>query len=309
MTEAAFLPAAGAVVRWRSWPWRWVSGAVLLAMLWWWAIGRWPVDGLQWQALSHLAPESELRHQVQARGVLRVSVRSYSRPSLPNAPLPAEPDVLDWAYAQWLGQALGVPVELADHTVVADIRLQGEVQERAAAASPEYSTSYGERWVQLVVLRSQRSRWERMFQPVWARGWAGLWSEQGIAVAPAFLPPTVCVGEGAYPTAALQARGLRPMVARSSIHAISNFLSGQCDALAESPAVVQRLLGQSSWRFYAPLGRAWEAKTSANYTRDPWLAHMQAQWLASTARQQALDNRTSTIALEASLLEDGAICH
>ena len=48
-------------------------------------------------------------------------------------------------------------------------------------------------------------------------------------------------------------------------------------------------------------------KADAQSTR--WLQHAIQQWQRSGLQQRAQDNRVSTIALEASLLEDGAICH
>ena len=49
------------------------------------------------------------------------------------------------------------------------------------------------------------------------------------------------------------------------------------------------------------------AKADAQSTR--WLQNAVQQWQRSGLQQRAQDNRVSTIALEASLLEDGAICH
>lgn len=79
---------------------------------------------------------------------------------------------------------------------------------------------------------------------------------------------------------------------------------------------MDRLLSQSSWRFYARLGSSFVADEAAGIQlraddaqSSQWLQQALQQWHASGLQQQALNNRVSTIALEASLLEDGAICH
>lgn len=242
--------------------------------------------------------------QAQQQGVLKLALRSYSRPSLPNDPLPPEPDVLDEALARWLGQQLGVHVQLTNWQQ-ADIALQGSSTE---GATTQAGTDYAESGLQLVSLKQQAARWSSFAPSYWQM----------------FLPaadktaegPSVCVGTGVASAQSLQVRGLQPQIAPSSIHAISDFLAGRCDLLADTPAVIDRLLTQEQWRFYARLGTRFSADDpagialrSADAQSTQWLQQSLQQWRASGQQQQAHSNRASTIALEASLLEDGAICH
>ncbi|MEG0445629.1 MAG: hypothetical protein RR855_13050 [Comamonas sp.] len=242
--------------------------------------------------------------QAQQQGVLKLALRSYSRPSLPHDPLPPEPDVLDQALAQWLGRQLGVRVQLTS-VQQADIALQGM---RFENATPQTANSYAEPGLQLVSLKQQAARW-RSFAP-------GYWQLFEPAARKTTAGPSVCMGQGLASAQSLLARGLQPQIAPSSIHAISDFLAGRCDLLADTPAVITRLLTQPSWRFYARLGQHFAPDAQADITlrsKDEqsaqWLQQSLRQWRASGQQQQAFNNRVSTIALEASLLEDGAICH
>lgn len=280
--------------------WCWVAAGLLLPLLWWLLIGQQPVPALQ-----TAAPSSPWQEQVLQQGVLKVAVRSYPRPSLPDAPLPPEPDVLDLAYAQWLADQLQVPLQL-QAPEAADLQLQ---EHAALATGPAALHGYGDTQLQLVVLRQQLPRWHPWAPSVW-HNWLPRFLTAFIPAPAADATPRVCMGTGVAPAAALQARGWQPVVARSSIHAISEFLSGQCDALAESPALIARLLAQPSWRFYAPLGHPWSAQTAATpQTDDAWLQAMQRRWRGSHVWHQTLQHRTSTLLLEAAMLEDGAICH
>lgn len=280
--------------------WCWVAAGLLLPLLWWLLIGQQPVPALQ-----TAAPSSPWQEQVLQQGVLKVAVRSYPRPSLPDAPLPPEPDVLDLAYAQWLADQLQVPLQL-QAPEAADLQLQ---EHAALATGPAALHGYGDTQLQLVVLRQQLPRWHPWAPSVW-HNWLPRFLTAFIPAPAADAAPRVCMGTGVAPAAALQARGWQPVVARSSIHAISEFLSGQCDALAESPALIARLLAQPSWRFYAPLGHPWSAQTAAApQTEDAWLQAMQRRWRGSHAWHQTLQHRTSTLLLEAAMLEDSAICH
>lgn len=287
--------------RWPRWPrWRWVAAGLLLPLLWWLLIGQQPVP-----ALATAAPGSPWQERVLQQGVLKVAVRSYPRPSLPDHPLPPEPDVLDLAYAQWLADQLQVPLQL-QAPEAADLQLQ---EHAIQAAAPAALHGYGDRQLQLVVLRQQLPRWQPWAPAIW-QNWLPRSLTALIPAPAADAAPRVCMGTGLAPVAALQARGWQPVVARSSIHAISNFLSGQCDALAESPELIARLLAQPSWRFYAPLGSSWSPHAdAAPLPDDAWLQAMQQRWLGSDTRRQTLQHRTSTVLLEAAMLEDGAICH
>lgn len=269
-----------------------IAAAVALALFW-----------PSLPAYSSASPGPVLA-QAQQQGVLKLALRSYSRPSLPSDPLPPEPDVLDQALAQWLGRQLGVRVQLTD-LQQADIALQGMRLENAA---PQTVSGYAEPGLQLVSLKQQAAR-RRSYAPSY---WPLLEPKTRQTTA----SPSVCVGTGVASAQSLQARGLQPRIAPSSIHAISDFLAGRCDLLADTPAVIDRLLTQDSWRFYVRLGHGFDSDDQAGITlrrKDEqsaqWLQQSLQQWRASGEQQQAFNNRVSTIALEASLLEDGAICH
>ena len=277
-----------------------VSGAVAAVM----ALALlWPSIPL---SATNAAPGPVLQ-QAQQRGVLKVALRSYSRPSLPGDPLPPEPDSFDWTLAQWLGQQLQIKVEAVPANE-ADVVLSG-ITEEQLTANQQTPSGYADEALQLVALKKQLPQWQG-FAP---GGWHLL--------LPAFLksdatPPTVCAGTGVVSAAALQSRGLQPQIAPSAIHAVSDFLAGKCDLLAESPATLDRLLTQDSWRFYARLGGHFSTQGKAHIAlRAPdsqsqqWLQQTLRQWRSNGQQQRALASRVSTIALEASLLEDGAICH
>ena len=268
--------------------------------------------GVLWPALPDLGgteAAGPVLQQVQRQGVLHVALRSYVRPSLPGEPLQPEPDVYDQALADWLGRQLGTSVRITPASD-ADLVLEGMAsQDTEAVSQRQTSGSYIPGRLQLLVLRQQASRFSRHAPGHWT-SWLPHVAQKATA------PSTVCVATGQASANTLQAQDLQPLFAPSSIHAVSDFLAGKCHVLAESPEVITRLLQQDSWRFYERLGSSFRtsdqahirlARADAQSTR--WLQHAVQQWQRSGLQQRAQDNRVSTIALEASLLEDGAICH
>lgn len=274
-----------------------VAAAIALALLW-------PSMPL---SAANAAPGPALQ-QAQQRGVLKVALRSYSRPSLPGEPLPPEPDSFDLMLAQWLGQQLQIKVEAVPANE-ADVVLSGITTDAVPTSQQRTPSGYTEEALQLVALKKQLPQWQSLAPGGWQ------------LLLPSFLKsetaqPTVCAGTGVVSAADLQNRGLEPKIAPSAIHAASDFLAGKCDLLVESPATLDRLLTQDSWRFYERLGGSFSTQGKAHITlRIPdaqsqqWLQQTLRQWRSSGQQQRALDSRISTIALEASLLEDGAICH
>lgn len=268
--------------------------------------------GVLWPALPQLGgteAAGPVLLQAQRNGVLHVALRSYARPALPGEALPPEPDVYDQALADWLGRQLGTSIKIPPASD-ADLVLEGMApQDDPAAADRQTGGSYMPQSLQLLVLKQQAS--------LWSRHAPGHWSSWLPHVARKAAPrPTACVATGQASASTLQAQGLEPLFAPSSIHAVSDFLAGKCHVLAESPEVITRLLQQDNWRFYERLGNRFRStdqahirltKADAQSTR--WLQHAVQQWQRSGLQQRAQDNRVSTIALEASLLEDGAICH
>lgn len=274
-----------------------VAAAIALALLW-------PSMPL---SATNAAPGPALQ-QAQQRGVLKIALRHYSRPSPPGEPLPPEPDSFDLMLAQWLGQQLQIKVEAVPANE-ADVVLSGITTDPVPTSQQQTPSGYADETLQLVALKKQLPQWQSLAPGGWQ------------LLLPSFLKseatqPTVCAGTGVVSAATLQNRGLQPKIAPSAIHAVSDFLAGKCDLLVESPATLDRLLTQYSWRFYERLGGRFSTQGKAHITlRIPdaqsqqWLQQTLRQWRSSGQQQRALDSRISTIALEASLLEDGAICH
>lgn len=265
-----------------------------------------------------MAAPGPVLEQARQAGVLKIAMRSYPRPSPPGEPLPPEPDAYDQALAEWLALQLGARVQVAP-VQEADIVLQGVSSSPWPDADTQTRSGYADERLQLVALKRQAKRWQA-YAPA---GWQALLPPQHL---PGLLPaifqkkprdaPTVCVGTGVASAASLEAWGLQPQIAPSSVHAVSDFLAGKCHLLVDAPAVVERLLAQESWRFYTRLGGSFVPDGKARVQlRSPdarsarWLQQSLQQWQQSGGQQRALDSRVSTIALEVSLLEDGAICH
>ena len=225
----------------------------------------------------------------RARGVLRVGVRAYPRPSPPGHPLPPEPDTFDADLAAVLGERLGLRVELVG--LSPDLREtalhDGRVDLLAAGASTETPA-------RAAVMRSGPvSRWEDL------RG------------------RIACVADGSPYAEALADRfGASPRTYPSAVHAAYGFMAGECAALVEDGAVVDRLLGQEAWRFYAALGGTLPARATPPLplaaTDAPSSRFIEATrrwWRASGGEAEARLRRTGGINFEVALLEDGNICH
>lgn len=243
--------------------------------------------------------------QARERGVLRVGVRAYPRPSLPNDPLPPEPDSYDAGLARHIARQLGVAVQLvglspaqaasAASAGKVDLVLAGSPHGAADAQAPLRGTvPYVKGAGRIVVLRKSP-----LEHPAQLAG------------------RTVCVGEGSPYVQPLRERlGASPVHYRSAVHAISAFMAGECAALAEDEGLLQRLLAQAEWRFYRPLDGSVTPAPSAQVQLaqadpasaqhlDTLLKRWHAQGLEAGARLQ----RTSEVMLEVALLQDGAICH
>ncbi|WP_223305614.1 hypothetical protein [Comamonas thiooxydans] len=240
--------------------------------------------GVLWPALPQLGgteAAGPVLLQAQRNGVLHVALRSYARPALPGEALPPEPDVYDQALADWLGRQLGTSIKITPASD-ADLVLEGMApQDDPAAADRQTGGSYMPQSLQLLVLKQQAS--------LWSRHAPGHWSSWLPHVARKAAPrPTACVATGQASASTLQAQGLEPLFAPSSIHAVSDFLAGKCHVLAESPEVITRLLQQDNWRFYERLGNRFRStdqahirltKADAQSTR--WLQHAVQQWQRS----------------------------
>lgn len=297
-------------------PWRpmqrhgWLATLVVLGAAAWMAMARWPADAALLVAafapatLSPSAP-GPLLLQARERGVLRVGVREYPRPSLPGDPLPPEPDSYDADLARHIAGQLGLKVQLvglpsaqwaaAMAAGQVDLALAGSPAgpaptDAARRGTVPYVTGPG----RIVALR-----------------------KGPLARTAQLNSQAVCVAQGSPYAGPLRERlGARPVHYRSAVHAVSAFMAGECAALAEDEALLQRLLAQTEWRFYRLLDGAIAPAPSAQVQlaqADPASArHLDAllqQWRARGLETQAQLHRTSTVVLEVALLQDGAICH
>lgn len=225
----------------------------------------------------------------RSRGVLRVGVRAYPRPSPPGHPLPPEPDSFDADLATVLGERLGLRVELVG--LAPDVRetalRDGRVDLLAAGASAEAPARAA------VMRGGPVSRWEDL------RG------------------RVACVADGSPYAEALSSRfGVSPRTYPSAVHAAYGFMAGECAALVEDGAVIERLLGQEAWRFYAALAGTLPAASAVplalandDVPSSRFVEATRRWWRASGGEAQARLRRTGGINFEVALLEDGNICH
>ena len=318
MAEPVSLPAgdAGLPPRPPGPPWRtiqrhgWLAALAALGAVAWMAMARWPDDAALLVAAFAPSPLSApvpgpLLQQARERGVLRVGVREYPRPSLPSDPLPPESDSYDAGLARHIAQQLGVRVQLvglAPEQVAAataagqvDLVLAGSPPGPAGAPTPTRSTvPYVKGIARVVALRKGP-----MARTTDLKGQA------------------VCVAQGSPYAEPLRERlRARPVQYRSAVHAVSAFMAGECAALAEDEALLHRLLAQTEWRFYrlldgavtpAPSAQVQLAQADADSAR--YLDALLQQWRAQGLETQARLHRTSTVVLEVALLQDGTICH
>ncbi|MFT4192857.1 MAG: ABC transporter substrate-binding protein [Comamonas sp.] len=278
------------------------------------------------RTLGALLPEPDWRpltrgtwaERVRQRGVLVAAVRYYPRPAPPEAPTPPEPDGFDLALAQFIAQRLGVRLETlavpepplfggatpsatAPGEPVPDIVIAGDAWP-AMGAIPTAPTptltvagAYGGGAGRLVVLRGSAVQHARDLRQA-----------------------SVCLQQGSPYAEDLARRwGARPQTYPSAIHAISGFMAGECQALAEDEAVTARLMAREEWRFYRQLP---EPLSSGDHQSGLHLATADAdaaalldrllrQWQASGARLAAHERRVGDIAFEVTQLGDGLICH
>ena len=320
MAERGTLPAGDAALpppsQWRAWQRHgWLAALAALGAAAWLAMARWPADTsllvAAFAPATFLAPtpaSGPLLLQARERGVLRVGVREYPRPSLPSDPLPPEPDSYDASLARHIAGQLGVKVQLvglAPAQVAAakaarqvDLVLAGSPDDPAFSdASERGRVPYVRGPGRIVALR--KGPLARM---------ARLNDLNGQAV---------CVAQGSPYAEPLRERlGARPVHYRSAVHAVSAFMAGECAALAEDEGLLQRLLAQTEWRFYRLLDEALAPAPSAQVQlaqADPasakYLDALLQQWRARGLEAQARLQRTSAVMLEVALLQDGAICH
>ena len=270
---------------------------------------RWPASAQRWLAAVQPEPDwsqlptGDFLAGVQQRGTLVVAVRAYPRPAPPGAPTPAEPDGFDAHLALFIAKKLGVQLQLVGlqqmgqgqgytaPPVPVDLVLVGA----PAAAGGNVPTAYTGGAVRLVVLRNST-----LHSTADLRG------------------RSVCVQSGsAYAQSLVQAHGVVPRSYPSGVHAIYAFMGGECDALAEDEALVERLSARPTWRFYRTLpfplqpdaSRPQVVLTGADAASAAYVYRVVRYWKAGGAQRAAREQRVGDVSFELTQLEDGLICH
>ncbi|WP_354682940.1 transporter substrate-binding domain-containing protein [Cupriavidus necator] len=243
-------------------------------------------------------PVGPLLGKARRRGELVVGIRQYARPAPPGAPAPAEPDNFDAALARFLAERLNVRVRLVGlgpdaAPQAVDLIIAGTRQ--AGSGVPAVPTPYTGGDGVLVVLRGSASRHASDLRQ-----------------------RTVCVAQGSPYAADLSQRMAAQLkVYGSAIRAVSGFMAGECQALAEDGVVIARLLSLPEWRFYRQLDTTLRPDNNSpqialrmnDAVSAAWLDRAVRQWKLSGALAQARERRAGDVAFEASQLQDGLVCH
>ncbi|HEY0200432.1 MAG TPA: transporter substrate-binding domain-containing protein [Burkholderiaceae bacterium] len=305
ITVLAIAAAASALVlaAWRS-PWLAERLPPVLQQ----KIGPWQPEPA-WSAL----PSGPVLDAARQRGVLVVGVRQYPRPAPPGTAAPPEPDRFDTDIARFIARTLGLPVRFvglggdsnAERMSAApdpriDLVIAGaRPWDGSNLAMPDSSalvpTPYASGTGRLVVLR--KSQWQT----------PGDLHRQPI-----------CLAQGSPYTHDVQQRlGALARIYPSSIHAISAFMNGECQALAEDDALMERLLVLPEWRFYRPLYGAVKADADRGqivlHTPDAasaaYVDRAVRYWRTSGAVAQAQLRRVGDVSFEVTQLQNGLVCH
>ena len=251
--------------------------------------------------------------EASRRGVLVVGVRAYARPAPPGAPAPAEPDAFDASLARQLAAHLGLRLRLVG--LLGDAGNPGDPRNApvllpgprpdlllavagavpAAPAAARVPTAYTGGMGQVLVLRKSAYRH------------------------PADLARrSVCVAQGSPYAHTLAARyGALPRTYASAIRAVSAFLAGECDGLADDTLALARLARLPEWRFYRALDGAVAPDNGAAQivlrAGDPlsaaYVERAVRYWKSGGALAQARERRAADLAFEAGQLQDGLVCH
>lgn len=233
------------------------------------------------------APPAEpgpLLAAAQARGVLKVAVRTYPRPSASREALLPEPDLIDLQLAHYLAAALGTRLQMAA-PAEADVLINpanapGANPARAPAPPPGAVLS----------LR--------------------------LAAAHSVAGQSVCLAQGSPWQAALEKRGAQVQVYSSSLRASVAFMGGECAFYADSRGTLAGLLQLPQWRFYKLLPVALESQADARvYTAgtDPasrdWLQATLAGWHRDGQQADAWAQHADQLLSDTLKLADGLVCH
>lgn len=297
---------------------------------------RWPVSAQRWLAAVQPEPDwsqlptGDLLAGVQQRGTLVVAVRAYQRPAPSGAPTPAEPDGVDAHLARFVAKKLGVQLQLvglqqtglgqgyAAPSVPVDLVLVGAPAAPSAAEARVASV-----WTDRLALMGsahanvpQSSRVPTAYLGGAAR--LVVLRNSTLRSTADLRGRSVCVQSGsAYAQNLAQTHGVLPRSYPSGVHAIYAFMGGECDALAEDEALVERLSARPTWRFYRTLPSPLQPDTSqpqvvltgADAASAAYVDRVVRYWKAGGALSAARDQRVGDVSFELTQLEDGLICH
>lgn len=254
------------------------------------------------------------------RGVLVVGVRAYPRPAPSGAPTPPEPDAFDVELANFIAGRLGVRLQVVG--LAAD-RSGGALQ--PPSSSPSSPSSPSSSQVDLILAGTPGAA--QAFAPLPATVPAAYTGGTGHLVVLRGSPyrhaadlagKPVCMALGSPYARGLAARdGVAPRIYESGIHAVSAFMAGECQALAEDGLLLDRLLGLPEWRFYRPLDNALAADNdtaqialrAADDTSSAWLGEAVRYWKIGGSLAQARVRRAADVGFEVGQLQNGFVCH
>ncbi|WP_172583419.1 substrate-binding periplasmic protein [Cupriavidus taiwanensis] len=236
------------------------------------------------------------------RGELVIGVRAYPRPAPANRPAPPEPDAFDVEFGRYLADRLHVRLRVialrpdvlgnvAESLPGVDLIIAGSTS--GSGRTPAQSTAYTGGEGRLVALRGGSLR--------------TLADVAG---------KRVCVASGSPYASDLIHAGALPRTYESSIHAVSAFMAGECEALAEDKVLLDRLLGLPEWRFYrrlearlAPAHQAQMVLSAPDTASQAWIDLAARHWKTGGAFARARERRAANVGFEASLLQSGFVCH
>ena len=236
------------------------------------------------------------------RGELVIGVRAYPRPVPANRPAPPEPDAFDVEFGRYLADRLHVRLRVvplrpdvrgnfAAKVPGIDLMIAGSAtgSGRATSSSTTYTGGEG----RLVALRGSPLR-----------------------TLADFAGRPVCVASGSPYASGLAHAGALPRTYESAIHAISAFMAGECDALAEDDILLDRLLSLPEWRFYRrlepglmPSHQAQILLSAPDTASQAWIDLAARYWKTGAAFAGARERRAANVGFEAGLLQSGFVCH
>ncbi|UDM49124.1 ABC transporter substrate-binding protein [Cupriavidus sp. MP-37] len=237
------------------------------------------------------------------RGELVVGVRAYPRPAPPNRPTPPEPDAFDVEFGRYIAARLDVRLRV--------VALQPDAPGKVAASVPG---------IDLVIAGSamDSARPASASSTNYTGGKGGLVALRGgpLHTLADLAGKRVCVASGSPYASELGYAGALPRIYASAIHAVSAFMAGDCEALAEDEVVLDRLMGLPEWRFYrrlearlTPAPYAQMALSAPDTASQAWIDLAARHWKAGGAFAGARERRAANVGFEVGLLQNGLVCH